>query len=47
MVVVFGLLAGGLQVTYKVAVVRDEKEVQRSLAAGAGLGAAVGSATTL
>eukprot|EP01043_Picozoa_sp_COSAG02_P061627 COSAG02_NODE_8318_length_2618_cov_1.533148_1_plen_63_part_00 len=47
-VVAFGLAGGGVQVTYKVAVVRDEKarELEKKLAAG-GLGAAVGSATSL
>ena len=49
MVVALGLVAGGVQVTYKVAVVRDEKarELEKRLAAGGGLGAAVGSATSL
>ena len=42
------LVIGGVQVTYKVAVVRDGKarELEKSLAASAGLGAAVGSATS-
>lgn len=48
MVAMSDLVIGGVQVTYKVAVVRDEKarELEKSLAASAGLGAAVGSATS-
>ena len=43
------LLFVDVQVSYKVAVTRDEKEreLERNLASGGGLGGAVGSATTL